>query len=210
MLFRSVRLFNETKEALERQTATAEILKVIASSPSDVQPVFDAIAGSALRLIGGFSAAVTRVDGDLVHLAALTSTGGSGDDALRARYPQSLSTATGNAVTAIRKRSPNWVADMEDPAVIPEMRALARARGFRSTLGVPMMRGGEAIGAITVTRREPGPFSDHQIGLLKTFADQAVIAIENVRLFNETKEALERQTATSEILRAIRDRKSVV
>src|SRR6185295_2699470 len=84
----NVRLFNEIKESLERQTATAEILRVIASSPSDVQPVFDAIASASVRLIGGFSAAVFRYVGDVVHLASLTSTNPSGDDALRRMYPR--------------------------------------------------------------------------------------------------------------------------
>src|SRR4029079_6800048 len=96
------------------------------------------------------------------------------------------------------------VEDIEtDPAYSDEFRAGARARGMRSAVSVPMLREGEAIGVISVNRSVPGRFSDHQTNLLKTFADQAVIAIENVRLFNETKESLERQTATAEILKVI-------
>jgi GAF domain-containing protein len=96
------------------------------------------------------------------------------------------------------------VADAEtDPNMAPRSRETARARGYRSMIAMPMIREGTAMGAISVTRRVPGPFSEHHIDLLKTFADQAVIAIENVRLFNATKEALERQTVTADILKVI-------
>ena len=212
----NVRLFNETKEALERQTATAEILQAIASSPSDVQPVFDTIAQSARRLIGALSAAVTRVDGDMMHLAALTSVSPAGDEAVKRAYPQTVSAGTGNLANAIRSRAPYVIEDTEThPGLAPQFIEEMRVRGIRAVLGMPMMRAGNAIGAIGVARGEPGKFDEHQIKLLKTFADQAVIAIENVRLFNETKEALERQTATAAILQVIarspsEDRKSVV
>jgi signal transduction histidine kinase len=200
----NVRLFNETKEALERQTATAEILRVIAGSPTDVQPVFDAIAASATRLLDGFSTAVVRVADGQVHLAGITSTGESGDEALRQVFPVPVGKAPGNVGRAIREKAASWTEDAEaDPSYSDEFRAAIRARGWRSGVAVPMVRNNDVIGAINVTRRATGPFTDHQIGLLKTFADQAVIAIENVRLFNETREALERQTATAEILKVI-------
>jgi GAF domain-containing protein/HAMP domain-containing protein len=197
----NARLFNETKEALERQTATAEILKVISSTPTDVQPVFDAIVKSALHLLEGHSAVVTRVEAEIQYLGAYTSTSPAGDESLRSRYPRPL-TRQGN--TAIATRKPRVIADYEtDPDLHEEVRETARLRGYRSSISVPMLREGTVVGTISVSRRGPGTFPDHQIKLLQTFADQAVIAIENVRLFNETKESLEQQTATSEILKVI-------
>jgi GAF domain-containing protein/anti-sigma regulatory factor (Ser/Thr protein kinase) len=199
----NVRLFNETKEALERQTATAEILKVISSSPTDTQPVFDAIAKNAARVLGGFSASVTRRIGDELHLVGFTTTSSSADEKLKSTFPVSLSGPDRPMLVAIRTKAPACVNDTEDPGVASKLREIASARGFRSFLTVPMLRDGEAIGTISVTRREAGVFTDHQIDLLKIFAAQAVIAIENARLFNETKQALERQTATSDILKVI-------
>ncbi len=198
----NVRLFNETKEALERQTATAEILKVIASSPADVQPVFDAIVETAKRLIGAFSATVTQVGDEKLHLVAHTATTPEGVEALHRFFPIPVEgTPMGRAILL---RRPEFIDDFEaDSDDARAGRDLARSRGFRSVVFVPLMRGGVAIGSLNVTRREVGRMSDHQIGMLKTFADQAVIAIENVRLFNETKEALERQTATAEVLQVI-------
>ena len=198
----NVRLLNETKEALERQTATAEILKVIAASPDDVQPVFDAIAASSNRLLGGYSTAVWRFRDEAMHLVGFTSTTPQGDAALLElsgtaleRFQFAPRIAAGETVL---------VTDTEDASQsAQEARTVARARGFRSMVITPLRRDQVSIGMLSVTRREPGQFTPHQVELLRTFADQAVIAIENVRLFNETKEALERQTATAEILRVI-------
>jgi GAF domain-containing protein/DNA-binding response OmpR family regulator len=205
----NARLFNNTKEALERQTATAEILAVIADSPEDVQPVLNAIVESAKRLIGGFSATAFRVIDGMVHLAAFTATDEAGAAALRTSFPAPLSSFYG--FEPLRSGRVIQVEDTEtDPQVTGEWRELARRRHYRANVNVPMLRDGVPIGMVSVTRTEPGAFATRHVELLETFADQAVIAIENVRLFNETKEALERQTATSEILRVISESPSDV
>ncbi len=199
----NVRLFNETKEALERQTATAEILKVISSSPTDVQPVFDAIITSASRLAGGCSVNLSRVVGDELHLVAYTAIDPAKDEILGNAFPVHLSEARPIA-EAVRRRSPFVVSDHEtDPLGSAKSRAVMRARGFRSTLYVPIVHGDAALGVMHVSKIEPGPFPQQSIDLLTTFADQAAIAIENVRLFNETKEALDQQRASAEVLSAI-------
>ncbi len=213
----NVRLFTELQarnrdltQALEQQTATAEVLRVIGSSPTDAQPVFEAIVSSARRLLSGFGGAVYRVAGDEIHLAAYISTNPSGDAALRSSFPRPLAVFSPPG-EAIRRRAPVVVTDIKTDGWIPDdIRELIRKRGDQSGVWVPMMRDGVALGAIGVTRGEPGSFGDEQIELLKTFADQAVIAIENVRLFTELQEknrdlttALDQQTATSEILRVI-------
>ncbi|MCB2005720.1 MAG: GAF domain-containing protein, partial [Rhodoferax sp.] len=198
----NARLFRETNEALERQTATAEILKVIAGSPDDVQPVFDAIAASSNRLLGGFSTMVARIIDDMLHLVAFTPTTPQGDAALQAYFPVALG-QLGVAENLLQGETV-LIEDARTQADVPEsLRQVAQARGWRSAVFCPLLRGSESIGMISVARRDPGRVSPHQVALLQTFADQAVIAIENVRLFNETQEALERQTATAEILNVI-------
>ena len=174
------RLFNETKEALERQTATAEILKVIAGSPSDVQPVFEAIATNSNRLIGGFSTAVLRFVGDALHLAAFTPTNAAADEVLKASFPRPL--AEFPPFVLVRDGNTEQFVDTEaELGVPPLIRELARLRGYRSMLFTPLMSDGAPIGMISVTRKEPGAFAAHHVRLLQTFADQAVIAIQNVR-----------------------------
>jgi two-component system NtrC family sensor kinase len=171
----NARLFNETKEALERQTATSDILKVIASSPDDVQPVFDAIAESARRVIGGHSALVTRLVGEEIHLAAFTTGSEAGRERLMSTYPQPLSSQVLSA-QALRNGQVAFYADTERDAD-DITRGFGRARGYRSVISVPMLRDGLSIGTVNVTRAEPGAFDENTVGLLKTFADQAVIAI---------------------------------
>jgi len=197
----NVRLFNETKEALERQTAMSEILRVISGSPTDVRPVFDTIAAAALRLCDASSALVFTFDGELIHLAASANLNADSANAWRRSFPRPPSRDTA-AARAVLTGEVVMIPDvLEDPeyAIGPT----AVATGFRSALAIPLIRDGKPIGVIGVGRPEPGPFRDHQMTLLQTFADQAVIAIENVRLFNETREALEQQTAVAEILRVI-------
>jgi GAF domain-containing protein len=187
-------------EALEQQTATAEILRVISASPSDVQPVFDTIVRSAVRLCDGLYSYVCRFDGELIQLGAHRNYTPDGLRTMQEMYPMRPSRQHLSGRTILTRA----VVHVEDVLNDPEYpQHLARAGGWRSMLGVPLLREGSPIGMIGVIRGQPGPFSDKQIELLQTFADQAVIAIENVRLFNETREALERQTATSDILRVI-------
>lgn len=194
----NARLFNETRETLERQTATADILKVMAASPSDVQPVFDAIAANANRLIGGFSTAVLRYVDGAAHLAAFTPTDPDGDRVLQASFPVPFA-----QFPPYRLVAHGAAAQLPDTELEPAARDIARARGYRSMLFAPLMSEGEAIGIIITTRRATGSFAEHHVLLLQTFADQAVIAIKNVSLFNATREALERQTATADILKVI-------
>src|SRR5712671_2857579 len=199
----NARLQAELRAAQDCQTATAEILKVIARSPSDVQPVFEAIADSAKRLIGGFSTTVLRFIGDELHLAAYTPTNAAADDALKASFPRRLEEFPTFAL--VRDGETVQFADTESEEVPAANRELGRLRGFRSVLFTPLMNRGTPVGMISVTRADPGAFAAHHVQLLQTFADQAVIAIENVRLFNETREALEQQTATAEVLKVISD-----
>src|SRR5262245_32880133 len=203
----NVRLFNETKEALERQTATAEILNVISSSPTDLQPVFDAIAQSAMRLCDGSFSAVSQYDGAVLHLAAHAHVTAEGIDSMRQLFPlrPTRTTVAGRVVTG------GTVVHIPDVQTDPEyMQPFAQALRARSGLGVPILQGRATLGVIVVGRFEARPFSEREIDLLQTFADQAVIAIENVRLFKELEarnreltQALDRQTATSEILSVI-------
>ena len=199
----NVRLFKATKEALEQQTATSEILRVISQSRTDVQPVFDTIVSAAFKLCEAASANVFTFDGELVHLAAVRNINTEYVEIMRRSYPRPTGRQTG-ACRAIMTRSviaiPDVLADADYDRAIG---SASIAGGFRSVLAVPLLREGEPIGAIAVGRPEPGHFSDKQVALLQTFADQAVIAIENVRLFNETKEALEQQQASGEVLSAI-------
>ena len=195
----NVRLFQELKESLEQQTATSEILGVIASSPTDIQPVLDAVAESAARLCNAEDAAIRLVEGSVLRLVAH-----QGPIPFFAATELLIDrrSASGRAVV---DRQIIHIEDMLSVSAteFPEVRAIAEREGDRTVLAVPLLREEVPVGAILIRRTIADPFTDQQIALLKTFADQAVIAIENVRLFQELKESLEQQTATSEILGVI-------
>src|SRR5262249_8392966 len=147
------------------------------------QPVFDAIAASARRLCDGFNSAVLTYDGTLVHLSAIDQVSPEGAERLRRAFPMPPNRAS-SATRAILYREVVQGADvLADPEYA--IAAAAQAAGFRSVVSVPMLREGNPIGTVTVTRAAPGAFPENQVALLRTFADQAVIAIENVRLFRE-------------------------
>jgi two-component system, NtrC family, sensor kinase len=200
----NTRLFNETKEALERQTATADILKVIASSPSDVQPVFEAIATSANRLLGGFSTSVYRFIDAALHLMAFTPTNAAADKAFRATFPAPVADIP--LLELVHAGKVAQVADTEAASTDTRLTTIARSRGFRSMLFTPLISNGVAIGMIGVTRPEPGSFAAHHVQLLQTFADQAVIAIENVRLFDEVQTRTRELSQSLDELRTAQDR----
>jgi signal transduction histidine kinase len=198
-------LTRQLAEAIEQQRATSEILRVISQSRAEVP--FDRIVRAALELCDAASANIFTFDGRLLHVAALAMTDPKGEEALARLFPR----PPNRGMAASRAVLTRAVVEIPDTRADPEYELKDIALwGFRSVLCVPLVRNGEPIGALAVGRRDPGPFPEDLIALLKTFADQTVIAIENVRLFKEVEarnreltEALEQQTATSEILRVI-------
>jgi two-component system, NtrC family, sensor kinase len=197
----NVRLFQELKEALEQQTATSEILGVIASSPTELQPVLDTVAENAARLCEASDAQITRVEGTVLRRVA-----SYGSMPAPTGFGEVHSVSRGEVVgRAVIDRQTVHVHDIttEFDTEFPQSKAFQARTGARTILAIPLLRDGDCVGAIAVRRTEVRPFTDRQVALLQTFADQAVIAIENVRLFQELKESLEQQTATSEILGVI-------
>jgi GAF domain-containing protein/CheY-like chemotaxis protein len=210
----NVRLFDEVQaqkrevtEALEHQTATSEVLNVISRSPTNAQPVFDAIVESAARLCEAVFSVVWRYDGDLLHYVTSHNFTPEVHSRLLQAYPKrpDRSLAAGRAILDCAiAHVPDMLADSS------YAHEFAIAGNWRASVAVPMLRDGKPVGAISVGKAEAVPFSERQIQLLTTFADQAVIAIENVRLFDDVQkrtheltEALEQQTATSQVLQVI-------
>src|SRR5580700_3250108 len=200
----NARLITETREALEQQTATAEILRVVSGSQADVQPVFEAIVDSASKLCEAELSAVARYDGTQLDLVAINNMSPEEAAAFHSLFPRVPlpSFVMGRAVVECR---PVNVEDiLSEPGYDARTRqTLADPWQYRSFLGVPILREGAPIGVIGCGRREVRPFTAKQIELVRTFADQAVIAIENARLITETREALDQQTATAEVLGVI-------
>jgi len=190
----------ELTEALEYQTAISEVLRVISSSTTDVTPVFEAIMESAMRLFGAPIAAVFRYDGRLVHLVAQRGWPASAVEDARRYYPGPPDPHMSSGRAILSGRTQTIVDTQADPAYDA---TTAQVGHWRRMIAAPMLKDGHVVGVITVAWPDPGETPHRQTELLKTFADQAVIAIENVRLINETREALEQQTATAEILQVI-------
>src|SRR5919106_1060026 len=192
----------QIREGLEQQTATSEILRMIARSPAELQSVMDTIAENAARLCDADDVLMWRIDDRVLqltsHFGSIPTVHALGE---RERHATDRDTPAGRAVL---DRQTIHVYDLlaaQDD--FPRAKALGIAMGVRTALATPLLRDGMPLGVIHIRRREVRPFTDRQIKLLETFADQAVIAIENVRLFQELTEALEQQTATSEILGVI-------
>jgi signal transduction histidine kinase len=180
----NTRLLNELRESLSQQTATADVLKVISRSTFDLQPVFDSMAESAVRLCEAERAYIFRFDGEVLRAAASFNAGPEHQDQVY-RNPIPLGRHSVSARAALDRRTVQ-VADVQAD---PEYNYVARDVDLvRTTLAVPMLKGDELIGTITIYRLEVKPFTEKQIALMETFADQAVIAIENVRLFEEIQD----------------------
>src|SRR6516225_5736847 len=198
-------LTRELKEASDRQTATAEVLRIVASSPENLQPVFDAMLEKAIALCEAKFGILFLYDGRAFTVAAHRNLPPAFAQAVHGR---SFSAETNTGFRRlVESKAPVHITDMFADSSYTQGEPLRVAAielgGVRSFLAVPLLRKGELIGNFSIYRGEPGGFDENQIALAKTFADQAVIAIENARLLNDTREGLERQTATSDILRVI-------
>src|SRR5262249_19626053 len=208
----NVRLFkelearnSELRTALDQQTATSELLKVIGRSTFDLQPVFETLAENAVRLCEAEQAVVFRFDGQLLRPVVIRGFADTDADLIE-QNPITLDRGSASGRAALERRAVH-IHDVRDD---PEFTFLARQISFRTLLAIPMLRTDELLGVILIRRDEVLPFTDSQVALMETFADQAAIAIENARLLTELQsknddltEALEQQTATGDILRVI-------
>ena len=196
-------LARELRDAREQLTTTSEILEVIRNSLNDTQPVFDAIVQSGVRLFPGAAVSIALVENGMVKAAAVAERNPARAELWRKRFPFPLTREYMHSV-AILDRKMLDIPDVENaPREMEVGRKNFLGSGYRAATFMPLMQGGKAIGALSVVRVNPGSLSAKQLDALKTYANQAVIAIENTRLLNELREALQQQTATADVLKTI-------
>jgi two-component system NtrC family sensor kinase len=196
----NARLLNELRQSLEQQTATADVLKVISRSTFDLQTVLETLVASAASLCAADKSAIWQRDGELLRLWAANAVT---HEAVQYATEHPLQVGRNNAAggAALEGKAAHILDVLADTGY--SATSLRDAAGYRTVLAVPLLRGGVVIGVFALTRQEVRPFSEKQIELVTTFADQAVIAIENARLLNELRQTLEQQTATAQVLQVI-------